>query len=151
MVRHILLAVTPRTPVEALRRKAEEMLLELRRHPERFDDCARAWSNCPSGAQGGMLGQLSRGECVAEFERAIFDSDAIGVLPTLVNTRFGFHIVSVDRRIPGRRVPFEAVQGEIAQRMSARSWSVALAQYAQVLKTEVVAQARGEPANPLVQ
>lgn len=151
MVRHILFALTAGTPVEALRRKAEATLLELQREPERFGECARALSNCPSGAQGGALGQLSRGECVPEFERAIFGSDVTGVLPTLVNTRFGFHVVAVDRRIAGHRVPFEAVYAEVARRMSEQSWNRALAQYAQMLAGELGAATARQPTSPLVQ
>lgn len=131
--RHILFAVTPRTPVDALRRKAEETLIELRQSPEQFEQRARELSNCPSGTLGGSLGQLLRGESVPEFERAVFAGDVTGVLPGLVNTRYGFHIIAVDRRVPGRRVPFDAVQGEISARLTRLSWHRALAQYAQLL------------------
>jgi len=150
-VRHILFAVTPGTPVEPLRRKAEATLGELRRSPERFAERARELSNCPSGAEGGVLGQVGRGETVAEFEAAIFGNQATGVLPALVNTRFGFHIVAVDRRVPGQRPPFEVMHEKIAQRMSELSWTRALAQYVRVLAREAAAGAPGEAANPLVQ
>ncbi len=147
LARHILFAVTPRTPIEALRRKAEETLLELLRDPERFDARARELSNCPSGAQGGSLGQLQRGDCVPEFASAIFGSTASGVLPTLVNTRFGFHIVSVERRIAGHRVPFDAVRADVAARMAQQSLRRALAQYVRVL----AGGANDSSASPLVQ
>ena len=132
--RHILFAVTPRTPVEALRRKAEETLLELRTHPELFGDRARELSNCPSAAQDGALGQLTRGECVPEFEAALFGEVGTGVLPTLVRTRHGFHVVRVDRRVPGQRVPYEAVKERIAARLGAEALGRALSQYAQALQ-----------------
>ena len=150
-VRHILFAVTPGTPIEPLRAKAEATLRELRHSPERFDECARELSNCPSGAQGGALGQVTRGETVAEFETAIFGNEATGVLPTLVNTRYGFHIVAVDRRVSGRHPPFEIVQEKIAQRMSELSWTRALAQYVRVLAREARADESSEAASPLVQ
>ena len=132
--RHILFAVTPRTPVEPLRRKAEETLLELRTRPALFGDRARELSNCPSAAQGGALGQLARGECVPEFEAALFGEVGTGVLPTLVRTRYGFHVVMVDRRIPGQRVPYEAVKERVAARLAAESLRRALSQYAQALQ-----------------
>ncbi|HJU23582.1 MAG TPA: peptidylprolyl isomerase [Casimicrobiaceae bacterium] len=150
-VRHILFAVTAGTPIEPLRRKAEATLHELRRSPERFEERARELSNCPSGAQGGVLGQVSRGETAAEFESAIFGNEAIGVLPTLVNTRYGFHVVAVDRRVAGRRPPFEIVHAQIAERMSELSWTRALAQYVRVLAREANGLECGEATNPLVQ
>jgi peptidyl-prolyl cis-trans isomerase C len=149
LARHILFGVTPRTPVDALRRRAEETLHELRRDPDRFAERAAELSNCPSAAQGGSLGQLVRGDSVPEFERALFADTAIGVLPALVNTRFGFHIVAIDRRIPGHRVPFDAVRGEIAARMSRGAWQRALVQYVEVLANRE--SAGGTKANLLVQ
>ena len=149
LARHILFGVTPRTPVDALRRRAEETLHELRRDPDRFAERAAELSNCPSAAQGGSLGQLVRGDSVPEFERALFADTAIGVLPALVNTRFGFHIVAIDHRIPGHRVPFDAVRGEIAARMSRDAWQRALVQYVEVLANRESAD--GTTANPLVQ
>ena len=132
--RHILFAVTPKTLVSALRHRAEETLLEVRAHPELFADRARELSNCSSGAAGGALGQLTRGDCVPEFEAAIFGEVGCGVLPTLVRTRHGFHVVMIHRRVPGQRVAFEAVRGEIASRLARASLIRALAQYAQALE-----------------
>jgi peptidyl-prolyl cis-trans isomerase C len=148
--RHILFAVTPRTPVDALRGKAEQTLHELRRHPERFAARARELSNCPSGAQGGELGQIARGDCVPEFEREIFGATALGVLPALVNTRFGFHVVCVDRRAPGRRAPFDSVRHDVAARMARQAWRRALGQYARLLADQASAGGT-RSADPLVQ
>jgi peptidyl-prolyl cis-trans isomerase C len=131
--RHILFAVTPGTPVPALRARAEHALAELRAEPARFAEHARELSNCPSGAQGGNLGQLARGSMVPEFERAVFGTQATGVLTQLVATRYGFHIVEVVRRIPGRALPFEHVQARIAEFLAAKAEARALAQYVQVL------------------
>ena len=62
--RHILFAIVPGAPVDAIRSKAEETLARVRAEPESFAELARTLSNCPSGQHGGNLGQLSRGECV---------------------------------------------------------------------------------------
>jgi len=111
---HILFAVTPRVPPERLRAKAAEVHALASRSPERFAELAREYSNCPSAAQGGSLGQLARGDAVPEFERAVLEVDSLGVLPELVSTRFGFHVVLVARRIPGRVVPYEQAKEEVA-------------------------------------
>ncbi|HJW55631.1 MAG TPA: peptidylprolyl isomerase, partial [Burkholderiaceae bacterium] len=70
--RHILFQVTPTVPLELLRETGEAVLAELRNDPERFDELARQYSNCPSGALGGNLGQLTRGQTVPEFEALAF-------------------------------------------------------------------------------
>jgi len=131
--RHILLQVTPGAPVPAIRAVAESMLHEVRSNPALFAERAREHSNCPSGANGGNLGQLQRGETVPEFEKAVFDDTSIGILPKLVTTRHGFHIISVDRRIAGKPLPFELVRDDVAAELRRRSEAQALSQYVRVL------------------
>jgi peptidyl-prolyl cis-trans isomerase C len=151
--RHILFQVTPGTPVPAIRAVAEAMLKELRMQPGLFDARAREKSNCPSGAQGGQLGQLQRGATVPEFEQAIFEGSELGVLPKLVNTRYGFHIVAVDRRIPGEPLPFEAVAERVARELRAAAEQRALGQYVRVLagQAELEGVALEAATSPLVQ
>ena len=132
-VRHILFGVTPGTPVNALCVKAEEALHTLKHAPERFEEFARRLSNCQSGEQGGNIGQVTRGECVAEFDAALFETAATGILPRLINTRYGFHIVAVDHRLEGRQMPFEAVKEQIAERLATQVGTRALEQYVRVL------------------
>src|SRR5699024_6319379 len=120
-------------PVPAVRAVAEAMLKELRADPQLFAERARANSNCPSGKQGGQLGQLQRGSTVPEFEKAVFDTKRTGVLPNLVQTRHGFHIVAVDERIAGEPLPFEAVASQVADEMRRVTEEQALGQYVRVL------------------
>ena len=151
--RHILFAVTPGTPVQALRARAERTLAELAADPARFAERARELSNCPSGAQGGNLGQFGRGTMAPEFERAVFGISAIGVLPQLVTSRYGFHIVEVVRRVAGRAPPFDHVRARIAELLAAKSETRALAQYLQVLAggARVTGVDLAAAATPLVQ
>ena len=151
--RHILFAIMPGTPVMALREHAERVLAELRAAPEAFAARAQELSNCPSGQHGGNLGQFGRGEMVPEFDKAIFGTPATGVLPTLVATRYGFHIVAVERRIPGKRLPFEVVADRVAEYLAARVEERALKQYVEVLagRAEIVGADLAGAASPLVQ
>lgn len=151
--RHILFAVTPRTPVTALRGKAEATLAELREHPERFALRAQELSNCPSGAQGGNLGQFGRGQMVPEFDEAVFGSQATGVLPQIATSRYGFHVVAVDHRLPGRPLPFERVEGAIAAALEATVTARALRQYVEVLagRADIEGVDLAGVATPLVQ
>lgn len=151
--RHILFQVTPATPVPTIRAVAEAMLKELRAQPELFEARARDKSNCPSGAQGGQLGQLARGATVPEFDQALFDGNDLGVLPRLVNTRYGFHIVAVDQRIPGEQLPFEAVAERVARELRNAAEQQALGQYVRVLagQAELEGVELGAVGSPLVQ
>jgi len=114
---------------------------------------ARELSNCPSGQQGGNLGQIGRGETVPEFERALFRLGASGILLELVKTRHGFHIVAVDQSIPGTTLPFEAARDQIAERLKASVEERALKQYVSILagQAEIVGVDLVGARTPLVQ
>jgi peptidyl-prolyl cis-trans isomerase C len=150
---HILIAVTPGAPVAQLRARAESLLAQLRADPALFADRARELSNCPSGQHGGNLGQFERGHMVPEFDKAAFGTPATGVLPTLVQTRYGFHVVSVARRLPGRQLAFEQVRQRIAASLSERVQALALAQYIRVLaaKADIEGIDLDAAASPLLQ
>lgn len=132
-VRHILFQVTPNVNVPQMRARAEQALNTLLADPDGFSALASELSNCPSGEQGGNLGQIGRGDTVPEFEKAIFKFGASGIQRDLVKTRYGFHIVAIDRTIPGETVPFAAVRSQIAERLSARVEEKAVRQYVSVL------------------
>jgi peptidyl-prolyl cis-trans isomerase C len=151
--RHILFQVTPSVSLPQIRSRAEQMLNELLREPERFAAVAAEMSNCPSGQHGGNLGQIGRGDTVPEFEKAIFRLGPTGLLRDLIRTRHGFHIVAIDQRIPGKRLPFDMVRDDIAERLRAMVEEKALRQYISVLAGQ--ADIQGADLNgteiPLVQ
>jgi peptidyl-prolyl cis-trans isomerase C len=135
-VRHILFAVTPGVDVVALRKRAEHALLEVRSHDgtgDPFAATARELSNCPSGQDGGELGWLTAGDCAPEFAREVFGQSEVGVLPRLVHSRFGLHVVEVQQREAGVDQPFEAVRGAIAMTLRQQSYVTALRQYLALL------------------
>lgn len=139
-VRHILFAVTPGVPVNALAQRAEAALLELSRQGvsiDRFAQLATELSNCPSSAQGGDLGWITPQECAPELAKALFlQNDAIqalGLHPRLVHSRFGLHIVDVLEREAGRLPEFAELQAQIGARLALQSQATALRQYMQLL------------------
>ena len=139
-VRHILFAVTPGVDVVALRKRAEAALLDVRCHDgksgDRFAAAARELSNCPSGAEGGDLGTLVAADCAPEFARELFGHSEVGVLPRLVHSRFGLHVVDVLAREPGVAQPFDAVQGAVAMSLRQLAYVTALRQYLRMLAGE---------------
>lgn len=151
--RHILFQVTPQVRIPEIRARAEDTLNQLLREPDRFDALARELSNCPSGQQGGNLGQIGRGDAVPEFEQVLFKFGVSGVLRDLVKTRYGFHIVAVDRSIPGKKLPYETVSGQIAERLRSKVEEKAVRQYVSVLagQAKLLGVDLGGTQTPLVQ
>lgn len=135
-LRHVLFAVTPGVDVKQLRLRAEALLLELRCADDggaTFKAAAQKWSNCPSGAQGGELGWLTRADCAPEFAREVFGGAEIGVLSRLAHSRFGLHVVEVVAREAGERPSFEQVRGAVELSLRQQTWMNALRQYLQLL------------------
>ena len=144
-LRHILFAVTPGVDVVALRNRAETSLLDVRCHDgaasnEVFADTARKLSNCPSGEQGGDLGWLTAADCAPEFARELFGHVEVGVLPRLVHSRFGLHVVEVLEREPGVAQAFEAVSGAVTMSLRQQAYVTALRQFLQLLAGEAVVE-----------
>ncbi|MFO1280099.1 MAG: peptidylprolyl isomerase [Burkholderiaceae bacterium] len=137
-VRHILFAVTQGVDVVALRNRAETTLLDVRCHDgrradEAFAEAASTLSNCPSGAEGGHLGWLSASDCAPEFACELFGHAEVGVLPRLVHSRFGLHVVEVLEREPGVEQAFESVRGAVAMALRQQAYVTALRQYLSLL------------------
>lgn len=130
---HILFQVTDSVDLDALRGRAEDILTQLRHGEVEFAAMARCFSNCSSGEVGGSLGQLSRGDTVPEFEKVLFRLPAGEICPYLVESRFGLHILRVDRNIPGRQQSYEEVAEFIAEQLKHSVEKTALHQYLKLL------------------
>ena len=150
---HILFQVTPNVPLEALRAKAQEVLQQVLLQPEQFAELARTYSNCTSAEVGGSLGQLSKGQTVPEFERVIFSLEAGQIAPRLIESRFGLHIVRVERRAEGHTLPFEMIQAQLAQHLAEQVRARALKQYLKILvgQANIQGVALEGASTPLVQ
>lgn len=133
--RHILLPVDPKDKAgrSVTLEMARAALAELKQSPERFSDMAAAISACPSGKTGGSLGQIGPGQTVPEFEKALASLAVGSLAPEPVETRYGFHIVWLDRRIKGRELPFEMVEERIAGWLNEKVRRVAVQQYLTIL------------------
>ena len=150
---HILFAAAPgnaeaRAKAQPL---AEALLAELRLRPEGFTAAASQHSDCPSARQGGNLGQIGPGQTVAEFEQALRRMSPGEV--RLVETRYGFHVVRLDRRVDGQELPFELVRERIADYLDEAVHRRALQQYVCVLagRAEVAGVDLGAARGSLVQ
>ncbi len=64
---------------------------------EDFAQVAKQYSECPSGQQGGDLGEFSPGMMVKEFDTVVFSAD-LGKVHGPVQTQFGYHLIEITRR-----------------------------------------------------
>jgi peptidyl-prolyl cis-trans isomerase C len=151
---HILIAAPgeDKTARAVARATAEHILSALRSDPSRFEELARGRSDCRTSAEnGGRLGQITRGQTVEEFEAALVRMHE-GEF-SIVETRFGFHVVRLDRHALGQAMPFELARQRIADYLAASVQRRALAQYVSLLagRAEIKGIAFASSASPLVQ
>jgi peptidyl-prolyl cis-trans isomerase C len=64
---------------------------------EDFADIAKQHSKCPSGQQGGDLGEFGPGQMVREFDEVVFSGE-VGKVLGPVKTQFGYHLIEITSR-----------------------------------------------------
>ena len=77
-----------------------------------FEEAARESSTCPSGAQGGDLGEFGKGQMVKEFEDAAFNAEP-GHVVGPVKTQFGYHLIKVEKKNEAKEAGFDEVKDPI--------------------------------------
>lgn len=93
---HILIKADATTPEAdaAAKAKATEVLNKAKAGAN-FADLARQYGTDGTTATGGDLGWFQQGRMVPEFEKAVFGASSVGLLPNLVKTSFGYHIIKI--------------------------------------------------------
>jgi peptidyl-prolyl cis-trans isomerase D len=121
---HILIAVPQNATEaqrEAARKKAEEILAEVRKAPQRFAELAKKYSQDPGSAQkGGDLGLFSRGMMVKPFEDAAFGLAKVGDISGVVKSDFGYHIIELTGIVPARVRPLADVRAQLVAELQKR-------------------------------
>lgn len=113
-VRHILLktADKPQNEVQALRKRIDDLLKQAKGGADFAALAQKNSDDTASAVKGGDLDWISRGQTVAEFEKAAFSLKP-GQLSDVITTVYGFHILKVEQKeLPHVRT-FEEVKGDL--------------------------------------
>jgi peptidyl-prolyl cis-trans isomerase C len=135
------------------REKAEAVLKQVLGQPRRFGELAKLHSACSSKDQGGLLGQVSKGDTNPELELAMTRLEPGTIARTPVASRHGFHILRLDNRAPAKQLPLERVSRWIEDHLRKTSRRRAIAQYLQLLagQARISGFEMGAAESPLVQ
>lgn len=152
---HILLSAAPedKDVYAAAIREAEAIISSVADNPDLFAEIARQRSDCSSAKNGGCLGQVTRGQTLPEFETFLFALEEGQLSSVPVKTRYGIHVLRLDRRIEGKMLPFDLVKSKIETFLADASWRVAVSQYIKVLagQAEIEGVELESADSPLVQ
>lgn len=96
--------------------KAKEIKEKISNGEMSFEEAAGQFSTCPSGQQGGDLGEFGRGMMVPEFEDAAFELE-LEKISEPVKTQFGYHLIKVDTKNEAKAASFDEVKNKIVQQL----------------------------------
>ena len=116
---HILIRTTGKTPEETLTRI--KALRERIVAGESFESIAESSSEDPTAKQNkGGLGYFGPGQMDAAFETAATALSKNGELSEPVRTQFGYHLIRLDDRKPGRQLTFDEVAPDLLEKLKAQ-------------------------------
>lgn len=95
---------------------AKDLLEKIEKGEMTFEDAAKNFSTCPSGQNGGSLGEFGRGQMVPEFDEACFTME-VGQLMGPLKTQFGYHLIRLDGKKTAEPLKYTDVKNEIEQRL----------------------------------
>jgi peptidyl-prolyl cis-trans isomerase D len=102
---------------EATVRAAAEKVLAQVKAGSDFAELAKKYSEDESNAKvGGDLDYFARGRMVPEFDEAAFSAEP-GVLPALVKTSYGFHIIKIVDKKAGTTRTLDEVKKQISEQL----------------------------------
>lgn len=142
-VSHVLFTVSPsadQTEKDAARASAEQAAQDIKADPSRFAEIARERSQDPgSASQGGDLGWIGQGTLVPEVEQSVFGLDR-GQISDVVESPFGYHVVTVTDVQPASIKPLDQVRDEITSQIRTQLASARFADMASQLTNLVYDQ-----------
>lgn len=138
---HILVEARSPDDNERAQVVAERLMDKLLANVCTFAELAHDCSDCPSGATGGSLGQMSVGDLAPELEEVLLALRPGEIAPEPVLSRYGWHIARLDRLIPGVQLPFEVAELQIRLHLESRAWMAAATRYVADLAAD--ARAKG--------
>lgn len=142
-VSHILIAAAADAKPaekEAAKKKAEGLLADLRKSPDKFAALAKQNSQDPGSAdKGGDLGMVAAGTMVKPFEEAAFKLKE-GEISPIVETEFGYHIVRVTGVQAAKIKALEEVRAELVKDLGKQKGTRKFAEAAEAFSNLVYEQ-----------
>ena len=93
--------------------KALEILGKIKSGEISFEQAAMENSSCPSGRNGGSLGDFGKGQMVPEFDAAVFSMEVGEITDAPVKTQFGYHLIKLNSKNAADVMPLAEIAPEI--------------------------------------
>lgn len=115
-------------------REQAEKVLKLLHQGGDFSKLAEEYSiDLPMALKGGSMGTITEGDTLPALNKVLFTL-AVGEVSGIVHTKFGYHILTVDKIIVPQVTPLEKVHGKIEQLLARQERAKVFEQFAAKLR-----------------
>lgn len=125
--------------------EAEDLIKQLDDGAD-FVELAKEKSTGPSGPNGGDLGYFGKGQMVKPFEDAVFELEPGAYTKEPVQTQFGWHVIKMEDKRRQEKPAFEAVAGELRQRLIRERYEARMAELKAATEVEILDDALQLPS-----
>ncbi|WP_421979971.1 peptidylprolyl isomerase [Roseibium sp.] len=125
--------------------EAEDLIKQLDDGAD-FVELAKENSTGPSGPNGGDLGYFGKGQMVKPFEDAVFELEPGAYTKEPVQTQFGWHVIKMEDKRRQEKPAFEAVAGELRQRLIREQYEARMAELKAATEVEILDDALQLPS-----
>nr|WP_319384346.1 peptidylprolyl isomerase [uncultured Roseibium sp.] len=125
--------------------EAEDLIKQLDGGAD-FVELAKEKSTGPSGPNGGDLGYFGKGQMVKPFEDAVFELEPGAYTKEPVQTQFGWHVIKLEDKRRQEKPAFEAVAGELRQRLIREQYEARMAELKAATEVEILDDALQLPS-----
>ncbi|MEA2014555.1 MAG: peptidylprolyl isomerase [Thermodesulfobacteriota bacterium] len=132
---HILIKVEPGSD-ESVKAEALKKIKKIQKElgkGGKFEELAKKYSDCPSGAKGGDLGYFGKGQMVKPFEDAVFSLKP-GEISDIIETDFGYHLIEAGDKKAEALTEYKDVKGKLTQYLKQLKTKEEMPKYIEGLK-----------------
>ena len=129
--------------LDEARQRAAEVAAAARKAGTDFATLATTMSESATRDKGGDLGEVSKGDLVAELDQAVFNA-AAGTIIGPIETRSAWHIVKVEQRLPSEVPAFESIKDRLRQEASEETFQRDYKAYIENLRQDAFIQVNDE-------
>lgn len=101
---------------------------------EKFIALAKEKSTGPSAPNGGDLGTFKKGQMVPSFSEAVWALEEGQITTKPVKTRFGYHVIYLEKKNPESKVAYNDVKPQIIATLKQKQFTSKIQEMAQELK-----------------
>jgi peptidyl-prolyl cis-trans isomerase SurA len=125
--------------VEEARTRANEVAEAAKKPGTDFANLASTMSDAGTKEKGGDLGEVARGDLVADLDKAVFNAPQGTVLGP-IETKSAWHIMKVEQRLPSEVPAFESVKDKLRQDASEETFERDYKAYIDTLRKDAFIQ-----------